>query len=70
MRYHGSLFLIVIAMNINDLDEDEFAHLAQWIATISTQTTVDLRTAPAWRFARARVAVETGELKEFPEISE
>lgn len=41
-------------MNLNDLDEDEFAHLAQWVAVASPQTTNDRRTASAWRFAQAR----------------
>jgi hypothetical protein len=57
-------------MNINDLDDDEFAHLAQWIAATSRQATIDLRTAPAWRFAQARVAVDIGDVKEFPDISD
>lgn len=57
-------------MNLNDLDEDEFAHLAQWVAVASPQTTIDLRTAPAWRFAQARLAVDKDDLKEFPDISE
>lgn len=55
-------------MNLNDLDEDELAHLAQWVAAVSSQTTIDLRTAPAWRFAQARLAVDAGDLKEFPDI--
>ena len=57
-------------MNLNNLDEDEFAHLAQWVAASGPQTTVDLRTAPAWRFAQARLAVDAGDLEEFPDISE
>lgn len=58
-------------MTLNDLDDDdEFAHLAQWIATTPLQATIDLSVAPAWRFALARVAVETGKLEDFPDISE
>lgn len=56
-------------MNLDDLDDDEFAHLAQWIAITSSQTTIDLSIAPAWRFALARVAVEIDNLKDFPDIS-
>jgi hypothetical protein len=56
-------------MDITDLDEDEFAHLVQWIARTSTENApVDLRGAPAWRFARARAAVDAGEITEFPDI--
>lgn len=57
-------------MDLDDLDEDEFAHLAMWIAVSSQQYTIDLRTAPAWRFARARAALDEGDLTEFPDISE
>lgn len=69
MRYDGILFQTA-CMNIENLDEDELAHLAQWIATTSFQTTIDLRAAPAWRFAQARTAVDTFDLREFPDISE
>ena len=57
-------------MDFNDLDEDELAYLAQWIAVTSPQTTIDLRIAPAWRFAQARLAAYTRDLSEFPDIGE
>ena len=56
-------------MNLNDLDDDELACLAQWLVANSPQTIVDLRNAPAWRFAHARLAVDAGDLAEFPNIS-
>lgn len=70
MGYDTSLVLTYVAMNLNSLDEDELAYLAQWVAAVSSQTTIDLRTAPAWRFAQARLAVEAGDLREFPDIKE
>jgi hypothetical protein len=58
-------------MDIDDLDEDEFFHLAQWIAAIPSETTcVDLRTASAWRFAQTRAAVDKGDIKDFPAIND
>lgn len=57
-------------MNLNDLDEEELAHLAQWVAATSPQTTIDLRIAPSWRFAQARLAEDICDLSDFPDISE
>jgi hypothetical protein len=58
-------------MNLNDLDEDEFAHLVQWLtANPLGPGPIDLRIAPAWRFAEARFAVEARKLVEFPGISD
>lgn len=56
-------------MDINDLDEDEFAHLVQWLMATPFYTgLLDLRTAPAWRFAKARAAVDAGDITEFPDV--
>jgi hypothetical protein len=57
-------------MDINDLDEDEFTHLVQWLtANLPDAGVVDLRVAPAWKFAQARAAVEVGGNTQFPEIN-
>lgn len=56
-------------MDVTDLDDDEFAHLVQWLTTVYADAgPVDLRTAPAWRFAQVRAATDAGELTEFPDI--
>jgi hypothetical protein len=58
-------------MGIEDLDEDELFHLALWIAATPVETAcVDLRTAPAWRFAQTRAAVDQGEIEDFPAIND
>jgi hypothetical protein len=58
-------------MDLHDLDEDEFIHLVQWLtATPLDAGPVDLPIAPAWRFAQARFAVQTGKIMDFPDISD
>lgn len=56
-------------MDLDDLDEDEFAHLAQWVSSLPLGSgPVDLSTSAAWKFAHARLAVESGEITSFPDI--
>ena len=56
-------------MNIESLDDDEFAHLVQWLAAVSTGAgVVDLRHAPAWKFAQVRAAVDEGRITQFPDV--
>lgn len=58
-------------MDIDDLDDDELDHLAQWLAMAPLASgPIDLRRASAWRFAQARIAVEKGDAASFPDIGD
>lgn len=57
-------------MDITDLDDDEFEHLVLWLRTVALgREPLDLRAAPAWRFAQLRMAVDAGAISYFPEIN-